>query len=190
MATAAISIVDRLIQLLNVRQQNRAKFFHDFIDPLFQDGERIASDYLAMLNELKSRVASASDDPAEILDWIEERRADLQPLRIKVRALIDGHDSMGRGKHKSTNLVLFRKGLWGVMKGAVSTIEDGHALTPEYGFGGHTVLDILHHGRRERLGQQFREQLTARADLHRLAIERAWAEVATAYAGLKTEYLL
>src|ERR1022692_3580856 len=38
---------------------------------------------------------------------------------------------------------LFVQGLWGVMKGGLSLVEDGHTQMWEYGWGDHTVFDLL-----------------------------------------------
>ena len=121
MVNEAVSIVDRLIQLATVRERNREKLFNNFIEPLYRDGEQIAKDYMTLLAELTHRIRRASGAP-EIIDWLEERRAALQPLRVKVRALIDEQfmlrEFMEREKkHNIDSFYLFRKGLWGLMKG-------------------------------------------------------------------------
>ena len=37
----------------------------------------------------------------------------------------------------------FNKCMWGLMRGGVSLLEQGHGQTRECGFGGHTGLDIM-----------------------------------------------
>ena len=188
MGTAAISIVDRLIQLATLRERNREKYFNNFIEPLYRDGEQIAGDYMALLAELTHRIAEA-DDCQEITKWLEEKRTTLQPLRMKVRALIADGFMAHEDKRSNRSVALFRKGLWGLMKGGVSAVEDRHALTWEYGFGDHTVLDILHRARMSVFEPRFRELLTARAQRQQEAIERAWRDVATAYAEIRRDCL-
>jgi hypothetical protein len=186
MAAAAISIIDRLIQLSTIRERNRERYFNNFIEPLYRDGEHVARDYLTLLTELRRRIKKAGN-PAEVIEWLEEKRAVLQPLRIKVRALIDGVFVLHENKRTDKNLALFRKGLWGLMKGATSTVEDGHALTSEYGFGDHTVLDILYHARLASLDQESRALLTRQVLGQRQAIEKAWHDVVTAYAEMRKD---
>jgi Na+-transporting NADH:ubiquinone oxidoreductase subunit NqrC len=188
MATTAVSIVDRLIQLATVRERNREKYFKNFIEPLYVDGEQIAKDYMNLLAELIHRIGQANDC-REIADWLEARRTTFQPLRIKVRALIQDGFMERKEKRKSESLALFKKGLWGLMKGGVSAVEDKHALTGEYGFGDHTVLDLLHHERMSALEQRFRDLLTRQAQRQQEAIERAWQDVTNAYAELRGTYL-
>jgi hypothetical protein len=188
MGNAAISIVDRLIQLATVRERNREKYFNNFIEPLYRDGEQIASDYMGLLAELTYRITQA-DDWREIIKWLEEKRATLQPLRMKVRALIADGIMAREDKRSNRSVALFKKGLWGLMKGGVSAVEDGHALTKEYGFGDHTVLDLLYQTRVAAFHPRFREVLTMRAQRQKEAIEKAWQDVVTAYAEIRRDFL-
>lgn len=188
MATAALSLIDRLIQLSTVRERNREKYFTTFIEPLFRDGELIAKDYMLLLAELGRRISDA-DEARDIVAWLEARRVENKALREKVRELLrDGLPERSR-IHKNESVALFKKGLWGLMKGAASVVEDGHALTWEYGFEDHTVLDILHHARTAVLDDKARERLIRVTEHQKAAIEGAWRDVAKAYAQLKIAYL-
>jgi hypothetical protein len=184
MATAAVSIIDRLIQLATVRERNREKYFNNFIEPLYVDGEQIAKDYLSLLAELIHRIGQARDC-REIAEWLEAKRTTLQPLRVKVRALIEDGFLASEDKRRNKSLALFRKGLWGIMKGGVSAVEDRRALTREYGFGDHTVLDLLHQARVAIVDPRSRDFLARQAQRQQQAIEAAWQDVAKAYAELK-----
>lgn len=177
MATAALSLIDRLIQLSTVRERNRERYFSTFIEPLYRDRELIAKDYMLLLAELSRRISKA-DEAREIVAWLEARRVENKPLRNKVRELLqDGLLERSR-KTKNESVALFKKGLWGLMKGAASVVEDGHALTWDYGFGDHTVLDILHHARSAVLGDESRDVLRRQTEHQKAAIERAWQDVA------------
>ena len=188
MATAAVSIVDRLIQLATVRERNREKYFKNFIEPLYVDGEQIAKDYMSLLTELIHRIEQANDG-REIVEWLESRRTTFQPLRVKVRALIQEGFMNREGKDTNTTVGLFKKGLWGLMKGGASAAESGRALTSEYGFGDHTVLDLLSRARISVLDPRSRGLLAQQAQRQREAIERAWQDVAAAYAEMRSTYL-
>lgn len=188
MATAAVSIIDRLIQLATVRERNRERFFKNFVEPLYTDGEKIAQDYMALLTDLIHLIADAQD-ARKIIEWLETRRMALKPLRDKVREVIRENPSALKNERGSKELKLLKQGLWGVMRGAASAVEDGHALTGDYGFSDHTVLDLLHRARIAMIDQRSRELLTRRARQQQAAIERAWRDVATAYAALRLAYL-
>src|SRR5438045_661419 len=83
---AALSIIDRIIQLFTVRERNREKFFNSFIEPLYKDAEPVAKDYMMLLAELAHKI---EDEPVEeVIAWLEERRAAYQPLRMKLRAVL------------------------------------------------------------------------------------------------------
>lgn len=45
MFDAGILIIDRMIELLRVREGNRKKIFETFVQPLFQDMSEIHKDY-------------------------------------------------------------------------------------------------------------------------------------------------
>jgi len=93
---------------------------------------------------------------------------------------------MGReDKRRNKSLVLFTKGLWGLMKGGVSAVEDRRALTQEYGFGDHTVLDPLRQARITMLDPRSRGALMRQAKRQQEAIEAAWQDVAKAYAEIR-----
>jgi hypothetical protein len=188
MAAAALSIIDRLIQLINVREKNREKYFKNFIEPLYLDGEQIAKDYMGLLTELAHKIGDAKTG-REIAEWLETRRTTLQPVRDKVRALMENGFMEREDKAPGDALVLFKKGLWGLMKGGVSAVGRGHALTGEYGCGDHTILDLLYPARMLELDDRLRERLARRAQWQREAIERAWRDVTEAYAELRSKYL-
>lgn len=188
MVDAAVSIIDRRIQLATVRKRNKEKYFKNCIEPLFRDGESIAQDYMTLLAELVHRI-DVAQNCQEIIVWLEQRRAILQPLRIKVRTLVADGSMNSIAAARKTDLALFKKGLWGLMKGGISAVDDRHALTWEYGFSGHTVLDLLYRARIAALEDEFRDQLTHQAKRQQNAIEAAWQDVATAYARLKQRYL-
>lgn len=188
MASAALSIVDRLIQLATVREKNREKYFKAFIEPLYIDGEQIARDFMSLMAELIHRIRQAKDSN-EIVQWLEERRTVYQPLRIKVRALIEDRFMAKENGKESDAMALFKMGLWGLMKGGASWAENGHALTGEYGYGDHTVLDLLHRIDKPDLPKEWRRVLTRHAVKQQKAMELAWRDVARAYADLRHIYL-
>jgi hypothetical protein len=84
--TAALSIIDRVIQLLTLRERNRERFFSNFIEPLYRDAEPVAKDYMALLTELDHKIQEKT--LKENIVWLEERRAAYRPVRMKLRALL------------------------------------------------------------------------------------------------------
>lgn len=139
-AILGVGVLDRLIRLLTVDERNREKYFQQFIDPLYKDAEAIMNDYVALLTEL-IELLKKTDSTEEVVGWIEQRRSKMLPLRIKVRALLN-NDTIDPKKVPEASR-LFVKGLWGVMKGGISLVEEGHTPMREYGYGDHTVLDLL-----------------------------------------------
>jgi hypothetical protein len=85
---AAISIIDRLIHLLTLKERNREKFFNNFIEPLYRDAEPVAKGHMGLLAELSHRLerAGSTDD---LIPWLEQRRTSYQAVRMKIRALLE-----------------------------------------------------------------------------------------------------
>lgn len=179
MLEVAVSLVDRLIQLASVRERNREKFFDGFIEPLYQDAEQISRDYMTLFAELIHRLTEA-EDTAPVIEWLEERRSVFQPVRMKVRALLE--EGLRYGDKKP--LDKFRKGIWGLMKGGTSLLEPGHGNVHEYGFGDHTVLDIMLRLRRQPIPRH-RNRLIDHARGQQMAVELAWRDVVAGYAELR-----
>jgi hypothetical protein len=85
-----------------------------------------------------------------------------------------------------TALQRFNMGMWGLMRGGVGVLEHGHAQTREYGYGDHTVLDIMMFMRGAPLQVDERKtQLMTQAQNQQIAMERAWQDVVAGYAELK-----
>lgn len=84
---------------------------------------------------------------------------------------------------------MFVQGLWGVMKGGVSLVEDGHTQMWEYGWGDHTVFDLLKIFSQMSPASRYRERYIRNARRQLLAIETAWKDAAKGYAALKRKSL-
>lgn len=145
---------------------------------MYRDAELIVNDYMGLFVELISKLESADDIPA-LIRWIEERRMAFLPLRMKARAFLYRIEV-----RSESPLDTFRKGIWGLMKGGLSFVEEGHAHLREYGHGDHTVLDLLYgfsstplSANRKLLPRLARRQLEC--------IELAWQDVVTGYAEIK-----
>ena len=179
MIDSALKLIDRLLQLVKVREDNRAKRFKNIIEPMYQDAQSIMDDYNALFKELITKLET-EEDVAPIIQWLETRRLEMVPVRIKTRAFL------GTLRFRENELDKFNKGIWGLMKGGITITEEGHVPMQEYGWGDHTVLDLLYMWsdrpvavERERYIQHAKEQLAA--------IQRAWQDVNEGYAELKQE---
>jgi hypothetical protein len=186
MLELGVSIVDRLVQLLALRERNRKEYFHEFIDPLYKDAEVIVNDYFRLFGELIVRLKGA-DSADEVIDWIEQRRQDMRSVRIKVRELLkDASFSAGKVPEEYR---VFARGLWGVMKGGASLVEDGHAQLWEYGMGDHTVLDLMRIFSRNSSIDDHRERYIRNARQQLSALESAWKDTTKGYSKLKRKAL-
>ena len=182
MVDIALSVVDRLIQLLTVRERNREKYFQQFIEPLYRDAEGIVNDYVSLFGELIELLKN-SDSTEDVIAWIEQRRLKMLPLRIKERALLENNAVDPERVPEAYRM--FVQGLWGVMKGGISLVEKGHTPMGEYGCGDHTVLDLLTIFHQMSPASRYRERYIKNARRQLLAIETAWKDAAKGYAVLK-----
>jgi hypothetical protein len=187
MIDAGVRIVDRLIILLEKRNARREHYFTSFVDPVFRDAEVVARDYIALFGTLIAKLKRRDEDILSLIRWIEERRLDLLPIRIKLRALLTQAE-FREWSQGDTSRDKFWRGVIGLMKGGLALTEQGHAHTREYGYGDHTVLDLLYIWSQEPLSSNRRRLLvSARAQLK--ALERAWQDAVEGYADLKASYL-
>ncbi len=180
MLETALSLIDRLIQLATAKERNKERFFNNFIGPLYNDAEQIARDYMILFAELIHRLAK-DEEAASIVEWLEERRTKFQPIRMKVRALLE--EGLNYGEKAS--LDKFRRGVWGLMKGGISLMEDGHGAAREYGFGDHTVLDMIHRMHGDLSDEKVRVRLIDQARRQQMAVERAWRDVVIGYSEIR-----
>jgi hypothetical protein len=87
MISSAISIIDRLISLVEHRKQRSRELFLDHIEPIFSDLTQIHKDYIATLNEIAAKMLLPDVSPDELRAFLISRRDHLSPLRVKVVAL-------------------------------------------------------------------------------------------------------
>lgn len=171
-----LRLLDKFIELLNVRREGKQDYFDAVVEPMFEDAELIAKDYIALFGELITRLKEGHE-VLEVIRWIEERRLELLPVRIKVRALMEEG-----GVEPSVDR--FEQGILGLLKGGISLIEVGHAPLKEYGFGNHTVLDILKRCSNEPLeGRRGLFLRLATAQLN--CIQSAWKDAVKGYGELR-----
>jgi hypothetical protein len=189
----ALAIIDRLIQLLTLRERDREKFFNNVIEPLYKDAEPVAKDYMALLAELAHRI---KDEPMEeVIGWLEQRRTAYQPVRMKLRALLE--DPVYQELQPTpdpTPLQRFTFGIWRLMTGGARlTGREGYIRMPEYGYHGHTILELIHRIRlvweNNQLSEKQKENLLRKVQKQQLAIEGAWADVVKGYAELRRQNL-
>jgi hypothetical protein len=200
---AAISIVDRLIQLLNIRERNREKYFKNFIEPLYKDAEPIAKDYMGLLTELAHRVQKARSIH-DVIPWLEERRTAYQAVRMKLRAALPDDvmkieqivKTESVAPKKFTAIDRFRSGLLGLMTGGCSltdgSLDGGNSGMDKYGYRGHTILTLLEYMQSKdetKITPRRRGELMAQVKGQQGALENAWAEVVQGYAELKAKHL-
>jgi len=180
----ALKVIDRLVELGKLPERNRKKYLDETVQPLYDDAEVVVSDYIGLFRDLIRRLKEGQNIQ-EIIDWLELRRLEIMPVRIKLRSYLENMDDPKF--HTNEPMDRFKAGIWRLMRGGISLVELGHIDFPEYGLSmRHTVLDLLHlYGNRDLPGG--REFYIKAAQDQLSCIERAWAEVTTGYVQLRNE---
>ena len=172
-----ISVLDHLKEFLKTGRDDKERRFRNLIEPLYNDSEAIVRDYTALFTELIAKLESG-EDIRIIREWLESRSYDLRPVRDKVRALLPTI------KAEYDYMDQFQRGIWGILRGSLSLPNPGHAQTRDYGYGGHTVLDLIQSWP-PAASPNGRPRLIRSAQWHRDALRAAWKDVVQGYAELK-----
>ena len=97
MLSDLLAIIDRLIQLKEYRNKRLAKQFEEILEPTFNDLLLIHGDYIRMFEKVRELLPSDSititspkykKGMKAAADYLAEKRLELEPLRVKVRALL------------------------------------------------------------------------------------------------------
>lgn len=94
MIDALLRIVDKLKELLELREKRAEKMFEKFIEPVYKDMETVHKDYLETLHQLADILpAAGTADPEVIrqacekaLEFVHPRSRQLEVLRDTVRS--------------------------------------------------------------------------------------------------------
>jgi len=178
MIDAAVRILEMLIELFEQKGRRRELYFREFVEPLFKDAEEVAKDYIGLFKDLIDKLEHEDNIP-NIIEWIEQRRGFFLPLRIKLRGALKAYFP------DTANMDKFQHGLWWLLRGGLTFIEEGHALLiDDKVWGDHTVLDLLYFWSQEPL-YAHRDRYVSNARRQLECIEKAWSEISEGYAQLK-----
>jgi hypothetical protein len=179
--TTFLMLIDKLKEFLSLRSSEKAIKFEQYVEPLYRDAEIVYSDYASLFRELVRKLSNR--EPSDKLEaWLEERRAERWPLREKIRAVVELR-VLG-----TSDMTLFERGIWGLLRGSASVFQDGHTDMRDYGWGDHTVKDLLRRWRNDAHRFDY-QRLEHFAERQARALENAWSDVAAGYAELKGSLL-
>ena len=172
-----LGLVDRLAKFAEVREKNREKFVDRYVVPLYNDAETIYRDYSLLLRDLQKKAARAKKI-APLLKYIEDKRQINLTTRTKVRALL-------KKRIDEKKLTRFEMGIFGLMTGSMTALDEGHCSFEPLHRGSHTILDVV-----KRLSFRGEKDFTADTrsaalgyiDRQIRGIDAAWSEVVSGYA--------
>jgi len=169
-----LGLIDRLIQLVTVREERKAKQFKELAQALFNDIEKVHADYLKLFEGARSSLISGGN-AREIHSKFELDRVQYEPLRRKTFFIL-WHASK---EEKFAHIQLFLAAASEYFHCTATNLESD------------TVSRIL-----ERLlktladadeSPNARSQAVGVIDLYLLALRRDWNVLAQTYASLLTE---
>lgn len=173
-----ISILDRLLKLVELREFRGRRIFIDFVEPAFNDLTHIHEDYRTSFKSMEEIAYNESIGHEEFVDLLEQFRTTYSPLRMKIQSLVSC--LQGGSRSLPPEVVDFVKAV-SVYFSPVATmgtpynlvisriLETGGDSADEVWSWRHRALDILERSRKQ--------------------IETQWARVTEAYAKAKVSCL-
>ena len=83
-------LIDRCIQLINFRKEQRKTLFENSIKPIFSQFEIVHKEYLQSFKRYRDLLNNSDEDLKRIIDLIETDNLFSEDQRAKLRALADG----------------------------------------------------------------------------------------------------
>ena len=177
-----LKLIDKIIELLKVREGRKVQAFKEIVEPLFNDMSLVVSDYFSFFGVVANRLAAepAATDLEEVLQSLRERRQQLLHIRIKVRAMADALSS----DVKDENVVRFAEAIarffcpeplhfFGRSRSASATFVD--------------LVEALEFS--DNNGELTQRELFRLCQYVQSDLERSWVEATKRYAVLRIAYL-
>ncbi|MBH1940960.1 hypothetical protein I5677_08665 [Mobilitalea sibirica] len=185
LANLAISVYEKIRELI-VGKKNFNNQEFTYFEEIFDDMKIITDDYLRLLHCTLEELNDYNCSTKIIKNRIEEKRIELFTLRERIRGFVSISDDT-----YTDEMTLFIKGIMGVLKGGASiAIENGHAITKDYGMGDHTILDIIN--KLENIdysqGITWRNQIIQAVEQQKNAIQLAWKDICKGFALIEKKY--
>ncbi len=83
-----LKLIDKLIELINIRQKKKKDLFHDVIEPLFLQLQPVVDDYFLLFRQARSLIDDPKN-PGEAAKELRQRREELLRTRLQVRQLAE-----------------------------------------------------------------------------------------------------
>ncbi len=176
-----LKLIEWLIKSQQVHQENKEKVFDRYVQPMYDEAEKIYGDYLKLLTDIKRKL-KADVDIAAIIEQLEIGRLEYKPARDKLRAALRQLDT--------EDLPTFERGIVGVLCGGASRLGNARALgfRPYSSASRHTLLDILCR-LRDKDTERAKESGLRAVDQQLHYLDKAWQDVVDGYVERQKEVL-
>lgn len=181
MLEAALKLLEKLIKLGEVRETNRQRYVDRYATPVYLAAEVIYRDYSSILRDLRRRIRTGRKT-LPLIQFVEQRRLDQLPSRIKIRAILH--------KTPEKNWTRFEQGVLGLINGCLSDSDTYQSIYPvrRSSPGGHTLYDIIRQIE-QRASQELapvRSHLLTAVERQIAGIDEAWECACAGYADLQS----
>lgn len=182
MLDTALNLTARLKQPLAPFETPLMPWFEEMIEPIYDCGERVVEDHTWFYLDLIVQLHTQSD-AGQVIEWLENQRAQQLSLRLAVRMLEAEEDVTACQLGEA--VAVFRRGMVGLMQGYIAFVENDSSRLRAYRHQGPTLLGALYKTSQEALAVN-REQHIETAKKQFQAFEQTWEETVEAYAQIKT----
>jgi hypothetical protein len=86
MVQEMVSVVDKLVALIERRERREKAIFTELISPMFDELLIVHKDYIAMFSDVLDRLRKPCTG-TELMTFLVDRRQELEPVRMKLEAL-------------------------------------------------------------------------------------------------------
>lgn len=121
MLEAVLKLLEKLIKLGEVREANRQRYVDRYATPVYLAAEIIYRDYSSLLRDLRRRIRTGRRT-LPLIRFVEQRRLDQLPSRIKIRAIMR--------RTPEGNWTRFEQGVLGLINGCLSDSDTYQSIHP------------------------------------------------------------
>jgi hypothetical protein len=179
MVDALIKVIDRLIQLVEIRKRFNRQMFEDHIGPIYKDLQAVIDDYREIILDVENKLNTPGLKPEKVLEELITRRKKYARLRDEVKKYSDAlanaklNEDVYEFALKCGNLFVFEPTMPrpSPLRSALTSLIEDFAYVIE--------------GRREKP----RDSLSFLVSDYNYRLDQCWDDISSKYFQLRAEYL-
>jgi hypothetical protein len=84
-----LKLLENLGKLAEYRSERKKRAFKELAEPMFEELLEVHKNYLLMFAEARSLAVQTPEDSSQAVQYLEEKRADFGPARVKLAAMAE-----------------------------------------------------------------------------------------------------